>query len=101
MIIGGIIAICIVLAILAFLLPRLSHGPQKGVDKTLGAGQSAGGEGPGPARSAVQKPSRLAQGDEQERRQGPRGSFEAAALSGRRIVARRRAAAGGRRPPPI
>jgi hypothetical protein len=56
MIIGAIIAICIVLAILAFLLPRLSHGPQKGVDKTLGAGQSAGGKAPGPLGRLFQKP---------------------------------------------
>lgn len=56
MIIGGIIAICIVLAILAFLLPRLSHGPQKGVDKTLGVGQRAGGKAPGPLGRLFQKP---------------------------------------------
>ena len=34
-----VIGICIVLAILAFLLPRASWWPQKGVDKTFGAGQ--------------------------------------------------------------
>ncbi len=56
MIIGGIIVICIVLAILAFLLPRLSHGPQKGVDKTLGVGQRAGGKAPGPLGRLFQKP---------------------------------------------
>jgi hypothetical protein len=54
--IGGIIVICIVLAILAFLLPRLSHGPQKGVDRTLGAGQRAGGKAPGPLGRLFQKP---------------------------------------------
>jgi len=48
MIIGGIIAICIILLVLAFLVPRLSHGPQKGVDRTLGVGQRAGGKAPGP-----------------------------------------------------
>jgi len=47
MIIGGIIAICIVLAILAFLVPRLSRGPQHGVDRTLGVGQSAGANAAG------------------------------------------------------
>ena len=56
MIIGGIIAICIILAILAFLLPRLSHGPQQGVDRTLGAGQRAGGKAPGPIGRLLQKP---------------------------------------------
>jgi hypothetical protein len=48
MIIGGIIAICIILLVLAFLLPRLSRGPQRGVDRTLGVGQSAGSKAPGP-----------------------------------------------------
>ncbi|MFN8111674.1 MAG: DUF6411 family protein [Solirubrobacterales bacterium] len=56
MIIGGIIVICIVLAILAFLVPRLSHGPQKGVDRTLGVGQRAGGKAPGPLGRLFQKP---------------------------------------------
>ena len=44
----AIIAVCIVLLVLAFLLPRLSIWPQEGVDKTLGAGQRAGGKAPGP-----------------------------------------------------
>lgn len=56
MIIGGIIAICIVLAILAFLVPRFSQGPQKGVDRTLGVGQQAGGKAPGPIGRLLQKP---------------------------------------------
>jgi Family of unknown function (DUF6411) len=47
MIIGAIVAVCIVLLILAFLVPRLT-GPQKGVDRTLGVGQRAGGKAPGP-----------------------------------------------------
>jgi hypothetical protein len=48
MTIGIIIGVCIVLLVLAFLLPRLSHGPQRGVDRTLGVGQRAGGKAPGP-----------------------------------------------------
>ena len=56
MLIGGIIVVCIVLAILAFLVPRLSHGPQKGVDKTLGVGQSAGSKAPGKLGQWLQKP---------------------------------------------
>ena len=56
MIIGGIIAICIVLAILAFVVPRLSRGPQHGVDRTLGVGQSAGAKAPGPLGRLFQKP---------------------------------------------
>ena len=48
MTIVAVVAVCIVLLVLAFLVPRLSHGPQKGVDKTLGAGQRTGGKAPGP-----------------------------------------------------
>jgi hypothetical protein len=44
----AIVAVCIVLLVLGFLLPRLSIWPQRGVDKTLGAGQRAGGKAPGP-----------------------------------------------------
>jgi hypothetical protein len=56
MTIAIIIVVCIVLAILAFLLPRLSRHPQRGVDKTLGAGQRAGGSAPGRLGSLLQKP---------------------------------------------
>jgi len=44
----AIVAVCIVLLVLGFLLPRLSIWPQRGVDRTLGAGQRAGGKAPGP-----------------------------------------------------
>lgn len=43
----AIIAVCVVLLILGFLVPRLSHGPQRGVDKGLGKAQHAGGKAPG------------------------------------------------------
>lgn len=46
--IGIIVAVCVVLLVLAFVLPKLSSGPQRGVDKTLGAGQRTGGKAPGP-----------------------------------------------------
>jgi hypothetical protein len=42
-----IVGICIVLLVLGFLVPRLSIWPQRGVDRTLGAGQRAGGKAPG------------------------------------------------------
>ena len=42
-----VVGACIVLLILGFLLPRLT-GPQRGVDRTLGVGQRAGGRAPGP-----------------------------------------------------
>ena len=48
MTIGIIIAVCVILLILGFLVPRLSRGPQHGVDRTLGVGQRAGGKAPGP-----------------------------------------------------
>jgi hypothetical protein len=47
MTIGIIVAICIILLILGFLVPRLSRHPQRGVDRTLGVGQRAGGKAPG------------------------------------------------------
>ncbi len=56
MTIAIIIGVCIVLAILAFLLPRTSIWPQKGVDKTLGAGEDAAGNLPGKAGELAQKP---------------------------------------------
>jgi hypothetical protein len=54
--IAVIIVVCIVLAILAFLLPRASWWPQKGVDKSLGTGQDAAGKLPGKAGELAQKP---------------------------------------------
>ena len=39
-----IIGVCVVLLILAFLLPRLSRYPQRGVDSTLGTGQRTAGK---------------------------------------------------------
>jgi hypothetical protein len=47
MTIAIVVGACIVLLILGFLLPRLT-GPQRGVDRTLGVGQRAGGKAPGP-----------------------------------------------------
>src|SRR4029078_13465238 len=54
--IAVIVAVCIVLAILAFLAPRASWWPQKGVDKTLGAGQDAAGKLPGKGGGPGEKP---------------------------------------------
>ena len=47
MTIAVIVGVCVLLLVLAFLLPRLSSHPQRGVDKTLGVGQRAGGKAPG------------------------------------------------------
>jgi hypothetical protein len=47
MTIAIIVAVCIVLLVLAFLMPRLSSHPQRGVDRTLGVGQRTGRKAPG------------------------------------------------------
>jgi hypothetical protein len=52
----AIVGICIVLLVLGFLVPRLSRGPQRGVDKSLGVGQRAGSKAPGPLGRLLQKP---------------------------------------------
>jgi hypothetical protein len=51
-----IVAVCIVLLVLAFLLPRMSWWPQKGVDRTLATGQRAAGSLPGKAGEVAEKP---------------------------------------------
>jgi hypothetical protein len=56
MVIASIVGVCILLLVLAFLLPRLSSRPQRGVDRTLGAGQRAGGKAPGPLGRLFSKP---------------------------------------------
>jgi Na+-transporting methylmalonyl-CoA/oxaloacetate decarboxylase gamma subunit len=58
MLIAGVIVVCIVLAVLAFLLPRLSSVPQRGVDKTLGEGQQGAAHAPGKLGKWLQKPFR-------------------------------------------
>ena len=55
MTIAIIIGICVLLLILGFLVPRLSRGPQRGVDRTLGVGQRAGGKAPGPIGRLLSK----------------------------------------------
>jgi hypothetical protein len=51
-----IVGVCVLLLVLAFLLPRLSRHPQRGVDRGLGLGQRAGGSAPGPVGRFLQKP---------------------------------------------
>ena len=51
-----IIGVCVVLLALAFLLPRLSRHPQRGVDRSLSAGQRGGGKAPGFLGRLFQKP---------------------------------------------
>ena len=56
MTIAIIAVVCVVLLVLAFLVPRLSHGPQRGVDRSLSVGQRAGGKAPGFLGRLFQKP---------------------------------------------
>ncbi|MFH8484496.1 DUF6411 family protein [Streptomyces longisporoflavus] len=58
MIIVGIVAVCIVLAILAFFVPRLSRHPERGTQRTLGAGSRAGSKAPGILGRLFSKPFR-------------------------------------------
>jgi Family of unknown function (DUF6411) len=51
-----IIGVCVILAILAFLLPRLSSHAQRGVDSTLGAGEGVAGAAPGKLGEWLKKP---------------------------------------------
>jgi Family of unknown function (DUF6411) len=56
MLIAAVIAICLVLAILAFLVPRLSRYPERGVERTYSAGGRAAGKAPGPLGRWLRKP---------------------------------------------
>lgn len=47
MTIAIIAVVCVILLLLAFVAPRLSRGPQRGVDRTLGTAQRTGGKAPG------------------------------------------------------
>jgi hypothetical protein len=48
MVVGGVILFCVVLLVLAFVVPRMSRPVQGAGDRTLGAFQRAGGTAPGP-----------------------------------------------------
>ena len=48
MVIAGVIIFCVVLLVLAFVVPKLSRPVQSAGDRTLGVGQRAGGKAPGP-----------------------------------------------------
>jgi hypothetical protein len=56
MLIATVIAVCVVLLVLAFLLPRMSRGPQRGVSKVFGGGARAGSKAPGPLGRWLSKP---------------------------------------------
>ncbi len=55
MLIAGIIGLCVLLALLGFLLPRLSNHAKRGTDKGFAAGQRAGSKAPGPLSTLINK----------------------------------------------
>lgn len=61
MLIAGVIAICIVLAILAFVAPRLSRHPQNAASRTAGVGARGGSKAPGKLGKWFSKPFRSSQ----------------------------------------
>ncbi|MBV1938942.1 DUF6411 family protein [Streptomyces sp. BV286] len=56
MIVVAIVAVCVVLAVLAFLVPRISRHPERGTQRSLGAGARAGSKAPGPLGRWLSKP---------------------------------------------
>jgi len=56
MIIAGVIVLCIVILILAFLFPKLSRHPQQGSQKVIGLGGRGAGKAPGPLGRWFRKP---------------------------------------------
>ena len=57
----AIVGVCVVLLILAFLFPRLSRHPQRGVDKTLGTAQRSASKAPSKLGEWLPKPFRASQ----------------------------------------
>ena len=56
MVVAAVIAFCVLLVVLAFVLPRWSRPVQSGGDRTLAVGQRAGGSAPGFLGRWFQKP---------------------------------------------
>ena len=56
MLIAGVIALCIVILILAFLFPKLSHHPQRGSQKAIGLGGRGASKAPGKLGQWLGKP---------------------------------------------
>ena len=61
MIIAGVIVLCIVLALLAFLAPRLSRHPQHGASRAFGMGGQGAAKAPGKLGKWFSKPFRTSQ----------------------------------------
>ena len=67
---------CVLLLILAFLVPRLSHGPERGGSKVAGAPTKATSKAPGKLGHWLSKPF-----NPQEREHGPQGPLQDAVLA--------------------
>ena len=61
MLIAGVIVLCIVLLILAFLAPRLSRYPQRGASRAFGTGSRGASKAPGKLGTWLSKPFRTSQ----------------------------------------
>jgi hypothetical protein len=56
MLIGAVIALCVILFLLALIAPRLSRHPQRGVDRAWGLGARGGSKAPGKLGRWMAKP---------------------------------------------
>jgi hypothetical protein len=56
MLIGAVIAFCVLVFVVALLAPRMSRRLERGGDRPLGAGQRAASHAPGPFGRWLQKP---------------------------------------------
>jgi len=56
MLIAGVIALCVVILILAFLFPKLSNHPQRGSQKMFGMGGRGASKAPGKLGRWFSKP---------------------------------------------
>ncbi len=61
MVIGAVIAFCILILILAFLAPRLSRHPERGGQKVLGTGSRGASKAPGKLGRWLSKPFQTSQ----------------------------------------
>ena len=61
MIIGAVIAFCVLLLVLAFVFPKLSRHPERGGQGVLGLGRRGAGKAPGKAGHLAAKPFASAQ----------------------------------------
>lgn len=57
-VVAGIVVVCVIVAVLAFLVPRFSHRPQRGAQGSLGSGSRVAGKAPGPLGRLASKPFR-------------------------------------------